>query len=239
VNQYLYAIVDRLPSGWRPPAAGVGSTAVVSRRIDNVTLVGSLIETVPSANPRTLALHQDVVATVIDAPAILPFRYGTAMAAAQLADWLATRRALVRAALGAVHGCVEMTVKLLRLDCAFTHPLAEDGRVRRPGEAPLGPGERELRGLAEALAERAALSQWRYQPSGSAGNVTASVAFLVPRVGLEGFLARIAPVASHAIGVAVVPTGPWAPYSFVPELDSISSAGARREAPPSVRRRVS
>ena len=33
-----------------------------------------------------------------------------------------------------------------------------------------------------------------------------------------GFLARIAPVASHAAGVAVVTTGPWAPYSFVPDL---------------------
>jgi hypothetical protein len=49
--------------------------------------------------------------------------------------------------------------------------------------------------------------------------VGAAVAFLVPRSDLAGFLARIAPVASHAAAVAVVPTGPWAPYSFVPELD--------------------
>src|SRR5262249_683490 len=33
------------------------------------------------------------------------------------------------------------------------------------------------------------------------------------------FLARIAPVASRAVGVAVVPTGPWPAYSFVPAFD--------------------
>ena len=75
-----------------------------------------------------------------------------------------------------------------------------------------------LRALADALIERAALAQWRYRPSGSAGNVASAVSFLVPRADLGGFLARIAPVASHALGVAVVPTGPWAPYSFVPDL---------------------
>ena len=81
------------------------------------------------------------------------------------------------------------------------------------------PGERELRVLADALVERAALSKWDYRPSGSGGNVVGSVAFLVPRPDLTGFLSRIAPVASRAVGVAVVPTGPWPPYSFVPPLD--------------------
>jgi hypothetical protein len=62
------------------------------------------------------------------------------------------------------------------------------------------------------------LLEWRYRPSGSAGNVAASLAFLVPRGEVAGLLARIAPIASHAAGIAVVPTGPWPPYSFVPAL---------------------
>jgi len=106
----------------------------------------------------------------------------------------------VTAALGAVRGCVEMTVKLLGLEPATAARA----------------GERALQALAETLAERAGLPQWRYRPS--AGNAAAAVAFLVPRPDLTGFLARIAPVASHAAGIAVVPTGPWAPYSFVPDL---------------------
>jgi hypothetical protein len=207
VNHYLYAIVDRLPARWRPPAAGVAGASVVPRRIDEVVVLSSLLESMPVAGPRMLAVHQDVVASVLDAPATLPFGYGTAVPAAGLEDWLATHRAAITAALGVVRGCVEMAVKLLRLD---GHP----GVGRGPGR----PDEPQLQALAEALIERAALPQWRYRPSGSAGNMAAAVSFLVPRADLGGFLARIAPVASHAHDVAVVPTGPWAPYSFVPDL---------------------
>jgi Gas vesicle synthesis protein GvpL/GvpF len=217
VNQYLYAIVDRLPTGWRPPTAGLVGASVVPRRLDDLVVVSSLLDTVPPAGPRTLALHQDVVATLMEASATLPFAYGTAVPAADLPGWLAVRQAEVRAALAAVRGSVEMSVKLLRLDGAIEPP-----RTRRH--------EHELRALADALTERAALPDWRYRPSGSAGNVAASLAFLVPRGEVAGFLARIAPVASHAQGVAVVPTGPWPPYSFVPDL--ARAPLARRPARP-------
>src|SRR5262249_61791962 len=79
--------------------------------------------------------------------------------------------------------------------------------------------DRRLRELGDQIVDRAALAQWRSRPAGTAGNVVASVAFLVPRSELADFLARIAPVASRAVGVAVVPTGPWPAYSFVPAFD--------------------
>jgi hypothetical protein len=210
VNHYLYAIVDRLPARWRPPTAGIAGAAVVPLRMGDLVILSSLLESIPVSGPRMLAVHQDVVASVIDAPATLPFGYGTAVPAPGLEDWLATHRSTLTAALGAVRGCVEMAVKLLRLEGAIIHP--------RSGRGPVGRDEPALRALADALIERAALAQWRYRPSGSAGNVAAAVSFLVPRADLGGFLARIAPVASHAADVAVVPTGPWAPYSFVPDL---------------------
>jgi len=115
-----------------------------------------------------------------------------------------------------VRDCVEMSVKLLRLDRAIDQQLARTRPTER-SDAP--PGEHELRALAEALVERAGLPKWGYRPSGSGGNVVGSVVFLVPRLDLTAFLSRIAPIASHAVGVAVVPTGPWPPYSFVPPLD--------------------
>lgn len=219
MNHYLYAIVDGLPSDWCPPVAGLAGASVVPRRVDDLVVLGSLLDGVPAASPRTLALHHDIVATLMDASATLPFTYGTAVPAAGFHDWLATHRIEVRGALAAVRGCVEMSVKLLRLDCAIDQQLATGERRRRPVGAPAGPGARELRALADAIAERAALPRWRYRPAGSAGNVAAALAFLVPRTEVAGFLARIAPVASHAAGIAVVPTGPWPPYSFVPEFD--------------------
>jgi hypothetical protein len=223
VKQYLYAIVDRLPARWRSPTAGIAGGTVVPRRVGDLVLLSSPLDSVPPANPRTLALHRDVVATVVDAGATLPFRYGVAVPAVELQEWLIGRRARVLAALGAVRGCVEMTVKLMRLEGALVDQLVGS-------RSSVTPAERDLQALAEVLAERAALPQWRYHPAGSAGNVAAAVAFLVPRSDLAGFLARIAPVASHAGGVAVVPTGPWAPYSFVPELGEAASGRMPAEA---------
>ncbi|HEU5196917.1 MAG TPA: GvpL/GvpF family gas vesicle protein [Methylomirabilota bacterium] len=211
MNHYLYAIVDRMPTAWHPPTSGLGDASVVPRRVHDVVILGSLLDIAPPATPRTLAIHHDIVATVIEATALLPFRYGTLVPAVELGDWMAGRRAVVDAALAAVRDRVEMSVKLLRLDCTV------DPRERRGAEP--GPGARELQALAEALVERAGLPQWRYRPTGATGNVAASIAFLVPRPEMADFLARIAPIASRAAGVAVVPTGPWPPYSFVPDLE--------------------
>jgi gas vesicle protein GvpL/GvpF len=216
VTLYLYAVVDRLPARWRPPKAGVGGASVVPWRLGAPVVLASVLDAVPVPTPRTLAAHQDVVATVLDATAAWPFRYGTTIPVTGLADWLETNGRLVATVLASVRGCVEVTVKLLRLDAALVQQSA--GRERpRVGAPPADGGEHELHVLAEALAERAGVRRWRYQPSGHGGNVTASAAFLVPRADVPGFLARIAPVASHTPGIAVVPTGPAPPYSFVPE----------------------
>jgi hypothetical protein len=183
----------------------VPGASVDRRRLGPLLLLGSALDAVPPANPKTLALHHDVVASTLDAHAVLPFRYGTTVAADEADTWLGAQRPALEAALAQVRGCVEMSVKLLRLDGGI--------------DPPRGPGERELRALAEQLVGRAGVEPWRYRPAGSGGNVIASVAFLVPRTELAEFLARIAPIASRATGVAVVPTGPWPAYSFVPAFD--------------------
>lgn len=221
---YMYAVVEGLPPAWRPPPAVVPTASVDRHRLGPLLLLGSRLDTVPAANPKTLALHHDVVASTLDAHAVLPFRYGTAVPDGDAESWLAVQRQALEAALTQVRGCVEMSVKLLRLD----------GGLEQQG----GPGDAELRALADQLVDRAGLEQWRYRPAGTVGNVVASVAFLLPRGEIAEFLARIAPIASRALGVAVVPTGPWPAYSFVPSFErpplsavpppSPSSSAARR-----------
>ena len=222
MNHYLYAIVDRMPAAWRAPTSGLGNASVVPRRVDDVVVLGSLLETVPPPTPRTLAIHHDIVSTLIEAAALVPFHYGATVPAVALADWVAGHRAIVSAALGTVRDCVEMSVKLLRLE-TVDGPGPRDRR-RAEGGVEGTPADTQLQGLADRLVEQAALSRWRYRPAGTGGNVVASVAFLVPRAELTGFLVRIAPVASHANGLAVVPTGPWPPYSFVPDFERIARA---------------
>ena len=93
-------------------------------------------------------------------------------------------------------------------------------------DVPAGLAERILLRQAMAAEEEQvvplpvtpARTQWR------ALAIAASVAFLVPRAEVPALLARIAPIASRAVGVAVVPTGPWPAYSFVPVLDRLPPA---------------
>jgi hypothetical protein len=214
---YMYAVVEGLPAAWHPPPAVVPDVSVERRQLGSLLVLGSTLGSVPAANPRTLALHHDVVASALDAHAVLPFRYGTAVPDGETEAWLAAHRTTLETALGQVRGCVEMSVKLLRLD---------------GGVEPARPGETELRALADQIVGRAGVEQWRYRPAGTGGNVVASVAFLLPRTEVAEFLARIAPIASRAIGVAVVPTGPWPAYSFVPALDRPPLAVAPPPAPP-------
>ena len=218
---YMYAVVEGLPAAWHPPPALTATTSVERHAFGSLFVLASTLERVPPATPRTLALHHDVVASALDAPAVLPFRYGTAVAAGEQDAWLTAQRRTLETALAQLRGCVEMSVKLLRLDSGV--------------DADAAPEEPELRALADQLVDRAAIEQWRYRPAGSGGNVVASVAFLLPRTRLAEFLARIAPVASRAVGVAVVPTGPWPAYSFAPVFDRPPLAVAPAP-PPSGRR---
>ena len=222
--QYLYAIANRLPAAWRPPEISVGGP-VVLRRLGNLAVVTCNLDLAPVANARTLAIHHDIVATTLEAAATLPFRFGTVVAGADFDVWLDAHAPLVRATLGQLRGCVEMSVKLLRLHCG--HSIDRTCRECADG----APGVVQLRELAELLVAQAGVERWRYRSPGGGSNVAGSVAFLVPRSEIDAFLTRIAPVASRAAGIAVVPTGPWPPYSFVPVFDrfplaSLASPGS-------------
>jgi hypothetical protein len=159
----------------------------------------------------------------MDADAMVPFRFGTAVPSPEIDGWLVTHRGLLRATIAALRGCVEMNVKLLRLDLSSPSPNGSDGDPRRAGQ---------LDALGQRLVAGAGIQSWRYRVQGSGSNLAASVAFLVPRAEVADFLTRIAPIASRAIGVAVVPTGPWPPYSFVPPLNPIPAFERRTGARP-------
>jgi hypothetical protein len=218
--QYLYAIADRLPEAWGPPEPSVGGPVELRRLGDLVVLVSPL-DRLPEANARTLAIHHDVVATTLDAAATVPFRFGVVVATNDLDAWLAAHAPLIDATLAQLRGFVEMSVKLLRLHCG--HAIDRTCRECADG----APGVVQLRELAERLVTQAAVERWRYRSPGGGSNVAGSVAFLVARASVDAFLARIAPIASRATGIAVVPTGPWPPYSFVPTFDRFPIAWHR------------
>jgi len=83
-----------------------------------------------------------------------------------------------------------------------------------------GAGDVErLQAVADRVATAAGVANWRGRLSGRGSNAAVVLAILVPRDDVSTFLARIAPIASRAGDVAVVPSGPWPPFTFVPALD--------------------
>ncbi len=197
-SDYLYAIVQGLPRRWRPPTSGVGAATVVARSVRDVVLITSLIDAAPRRTPMTIALHEEVVSSTLEAEAVLPLEFGTVTTALHFDAWLVAHLGFVRAHLGRLRRHVEMTIRLVSL-------------------APTVGSSALLRATAECLLERAGLPEWRYRDDGPTG-LSSSLAFLVPRDAISDFLARIAPVAARARAVAVVPTGPCAPLSFSPQL---------------------
>ncbi len=226
--QHLFAIVERLPAFWRTPASSLGP--VVVRPVDELALIASPCDGLPDANARALASHHDVVSSTLDAAAVLPFRFGTVVPGAELPGWLEAHRTRIRATVAELRGRVEMNVKLLRLHCGH-------GADRACPECAGGaPGAAELGDLAERLVERAGVHRWRFSSSAHGDNIAGTVAFLVPRHEVHAFLARIAPIASRASGIAVVPTGPWPAYSFAGNFDRLPLARVPATLPPPERR---
>jgi hypothetical protein len=215
MSQYLYAIVDRLPDGWCPPVVTIGAAPATIHRFRDLFVIVSPVERAPAPGQRGLAVHHEVVASAMDAPAVLPVRFGTVLADGQLTPWLEARWDLVKASLDRFRGRLEMNVKLLRLDGG----RGVTWRGRPADRATAAAEAARLRTLGDRLVEQADVGDWCYRPAGHDGNAAASVAFLLARTDVDVFLTRIAPIASHAEGVAVVPTGPWPPYSFTPALD--------------------
>ncbi len=199
--EYLYAVVDRLPRRWRAPARGVAGAPVVVRRVEDLVAVFSLLGTVPPRTVATLLQHEEVVRALLDADALLPLPFGAAVSDA--GSWMRSRLHALQEALDRLRGSVEMRVRLLRLDAGLP--------------------DRVLADLADRVVQSAALAPARCRAERR--RLETALAFLVPRTEVDLFLARIAPVAARAGGVAVVPSGPAPAWDFAPALGLPERAG--------------
>jgi hypothetical protein len=197
---HLYGILERPPQASRLPDAGVDDRPVIVRPFGSLVVLSTLLEATPRPSPCALSRHHEVQAAVTVPGPLFPFPYGVGVPTSELEPWIAVRANAVRAGLRAVRGRAEMRVNVLALRFG-------DGDPAR------------LCKVADRVAEASGLSSWRSRVSGRGGNAAITLAFLVPRPEVAAFLARIAPIASRAGDVAVVPSGPWPPTTFVPSLE--------------------
>jgi hypothetical protein len=213
---HLYGILERPPQPSRLPEVGVDDRPVLVRPCAGLVVLSTLIESVPRPTATALSRHQDVQAAVTVPGPFFPCAYGVSVPVGEIEAWLAMRARLVRAGLRTVRAHAEMRVSILALHFGDGDPA----RLAR---------------VADRVAEASGLKSWRSRVSGGGANATITLAFLVPRTDVAGFLARIAPIASRAGDVAVVPSGPWPPSTFVPGVDplpwpAVAVPGAVRHA---------
>jgi hypothetical protein len=210
----VYGILERPPETSRLPDVGVDERPVVVRRAGGFVVACTLLDAIPRATASAMSRHHDVLMALAEPGPLFPLPYGVGVPAGGLEPWLATRAARLRAGLRLARGRVEMRVSVLPLHFG-------------------GADTARLCTVADRVAEATGLTSWRSRTSGRGDNATITLAFLVPRGDVAAFLARIAPVASRAGDVAVVPTGPWPAFAFVPALDlpAIPRDAARAPVP--------
>jgi Gas vesicle synthesis protein GvpL/GvpF len=219
---YLYALL-----GTRPPRGrwrGLRNEPLRFRRIGSVVVAAGSLAAAPAPSAPALRRHDAVVRRLARAvPAVLPVRFGTAVADARTLERLiASRAPALRRALAHVKGREQMTLRLF----GTGEPVAPRAAARRSAQG--GPGTRYLaarhrpwRRAAPMVARlrvglEGLIRDERVEPS-EAPPLLASVYHLVDRGQTRAYRRAVKEIACRLDDIRVVSSGPWAPYAFAPE----------------------
>ena len=215
-----------------PPAGlvGVDDTPVRAIDLDGIgAWVSDVTGTTMVASPARARGHDRVVRSALDRETPLPARFGQVVAdVAALIAMVGSRRAALESALDAVAGTVEMTVRVLL-------PSVDEGA---PASPHLQPERRSISG--RDYLERAAAKQQRERnvlamgrivrervssavqelvraeafSGAQAGSGMATLSHLVPRENVEVYRSTLLQLRDKEPTLAIMVSGPWAPYSF-------------------------
>jgi gas vesicle protein GvpL/GvpF len=214
---YVYAIAEPRSVALEPVERGLGDARLHVHTGDGLAAVFSRHRTLrPEPTPDTLWQHEAVVERLMAHAAVLPLRFGTMLRGVEQLDaFLRDHRDDLAEGLDRVRGRVELGVRV----------LGEPPRERPQGA---GSGREYLMARRDAhhRAERAAgevheplaavAREARLRTPGAPPTILAG-AYLVDRDAVDTFKARVRALAAARRDVSVVCTGPWPPYSFVPE----------------------
>lgn len=214
---YVYAIGEPHTLAPGPDVRGLADARLHLLAHDDLAAVFSRHRTLrPEPNPATLWQHEAVVERLMEDGTVLPLRFGTMLEGTEaLIAFLVEHHDDLIAGLRRVQGRVELGVRV----------LGEPPRHRPRGE---GSGREYLMARRDAhhRAERAAedvheplaavAHEARVRTPAAPPAILAAT-YLVDRADVEAFKARVGSLAAARDDVSIVCTGPWPPYSFVPE----------------------
>jgi Gas vesicle synthesis protein GvpL/GvpF len=214
---YVYAIGDAATLPPEPAGRGLGGARLHVLARDGLAAVLSRHRTLrPEPSPALLWAHEAVVERLMAAGTVLPLRFGTVLDGDDaLAATLAERRDDLAAGLERVRGRVELGVRVLGSPPQARPTGAQSGRAylmaRRDAH------RRAEREAAEVHAPLAAQAHDARLRAPAPPPAILAAAYLVDRSAVAAFRARVGALAAARADVAIACTGPWPPYSFVPE----------------------
>jgi hypothetical protein len=214
---YVYAIhhASELSS---PSVRGVGGAQLRRTACDGLGATFTRHRTLQPRPVRSmLGSHEAVVRELMRGMAVLPLRFGTMLAdEASLQSVLADRQDELTQGLERVRGRVELSVRVLG------EPAREPPRAETSGRdyllARQAAHHRRERAAAEVHEPLAALARDARLRIPAPPPAILAAAYLVDRPDLDAFKARVVALAAARDDLSIVGTGPWPPYSFVPDL---------------------
>ena len=215
---YVYAVLGaRPPRGrWR----GLRREPLRFRRVGGMVVAVGSVSAPPVPSAPALRRHDAVIRRLARAvPAVLPIRFGTAVAdPATLDRLLGPRAPALRRALARVKGREQMTLRVFGTTSpAIERPTRRGGPGTRYLAARRRPWERAAPVVARLRAGLEGLiHDERVEPS-EAPPLLASVYHLVDRGHSRAYRRAVREVACRLADVRVVSSGPWAPYAFAPD----------------------
>jgi hypothetical protein len=200
---HLYAFVRGLRS--LPDCLGVGEEPLEIAELDGVTAVVGSISAPAPQSPEAAVAHGKVVEALVEhADAVLPARLGAPFPdRAALAAAAGSRAGELRERLLRVSGCIELAVRVASGQARDVE--ASDGTTYLLQLA---------RRAAAAASAHEALSMHALESRVRRSDGLLRASYLIRRGDVESFARRVDQVADGRPELAIVCTGPWAPYSF-------------------------
>jgi hypothetical protein len=223
---YLYAITEPRPE--LPAEPGFEGAPLRTIEGERVTAVVSDLGERVEPSESTLWEHESVVEALMGGGALLPMRFGSALADDEaVRRMLRERESQLASGLERVRGAVELGVRALweAGDEADEDPGLEAEAASEPGAGGAGTAYLMRRldrsRSSEALAEQIHAPLERLARASAQRLVTVpravfTGAYLVEEARVEDFRAAAEDLDERIDAAAILCTGPWPPYSFAP-----------------------
>jgi hypothetical protein len=224
---YLYCLAEKPAvkfAALAAPVVGISGANIEVIEVEGFSLLVSRFEGESALVTRENVLaHDRVVRSVLNETTPLPFRFGSVVTEQQLASYLGTHRQNLEMKLAQVHGCLEMSVKII-----WETDETESGSNRNdsgPGAAFLHQKQREILGGERRAEQARQISSWlreEVEPLVRQEEVSlcptekliVAAAHLISRDRVTEYRDRLAEARKTRPELHFLVSGPWPPYTF-------------------------